>query len=356
MEQVTVSGAGVTVGGWKTVRVMRGIEQLAGSFQVEMTERFPSAGAQVPLPPGLPVEIRLGDELVLTGYVDQYTTSIAGREHTIRAAGRSKTGDLIDCSAIWPRQQMVATDIVDLAEKLAEPYGVEVVGLVGTGLTRLPQFNINKGDTVFEVLEHWNRFSATLCYDDPQGRLVIARAGKERGATGLVEGANVESASVSWAADQRFSRYVMYGLGFSQLPYFGDQQALFSKDDPGVGRERYRYMLAEHQLPYLEVAQLRLDWEVNRRTARGMVVQVRVDSWRNGDGLLWQPNTLVPVSLPTLNVTGQHLLIGDVTYTLDESGTHADLVLMDARGFDPQPMGYGPVLIDGFTGRPIQGR
>ncbi|WP_162988528.1 phage baseplate assembly protein [Commensalibacter melissae] len=88
------------------------------------------------------------------------------------------------------------------------------------------------------------------------------------------------------------------------------------------------------------MSQQRAQWEVNRRFGRSQSIQVVTDSWRDQQGKLWEPNTLVPVSFPTLKVnTKNHLLIAEVVFRLDMGGgTHAEITLMPKEAFSPQPI------------------
>ena len=76
--------------------------------------------------------VKIGADLVLTGYVDRYSSSISAGQHTIRVEGRSKSEDLVDCSAlvqntsagspVTPGMQIVnGSDAVSIASKLAAP-------------------------------------------------------------------------------------------------------------------------------------------------------------------------------------------------------------------------------------------
>jgi prophage tail gpP-like protein len=81
-----------------------------------------------------------------------------------------------------------------------------------------------------------------------------------------------------------------------------------------------------------------VEWDANRRRARSYAVNVTCDSWRDSARTLWDINTLAPVDLPALKL-GKTWVIGQVTFTRDESGQHAHLVLMGQEAFSPEPMG-----------------
>jgi prophage tail gpP-like protein len=69
---------------------------------------------------------------------------------------------------------------------------------------------------------------------------------------------------------------------------------------------------------------------------RSRAVTLTTDSWRDSDGKLYAPNSLVPVNLPSLKIVGQSWLISEVTYRKGENGTQCDLVLMPPPGVQCQ--------------------
>jgi hypothetical protein len=63
---------------------------------------------------------------VITGYVDRVIGTLDARQHSVTVTGRSKCQDLVDCSAEWPGGQIVGSSVLEIARKLAEPYGISV--------------------------------------------------------------------------------------------------------------------------------------------------------------------------------------------------------------------------------------
>ena len=93
-----------------------------------------------------------------------------------------------------------------------------------------------------------------------------------------------------------------------------------------------------------EIAMARAQWEPARRNGRSRIVRLTADSWRDASGALWEPNTLVPVSLPRLKFSSGSMLITEVTFLKNAySGTTAELTLMDPSAFLPQPINLMPM-------------
>jgi len=62
---------------------------------------------------------------------------------------------------------------------------------------------------------------------------------------------------------------------------------------------------------------------------------VVVTGWRDGQGKLWTPNTVVNCDLPTAKVD-EDRVISEVSYLRGEEGTTALLTLMPAIGLSVQ--------------------
>ena len=88
-------------------------------------------------------------------------------------------------------------------------------------------------------------------------------------------------------------------------------------------------------------------WEMNRRIARAAEIVVTTDSWRDGGGTLWTPNTLIPVTLPKLKIVDETWLLGEVTYIRnEEEGTIAELTIMRPEAYLPEPVALQPIFVD----------
>ncbi len=338
-----------SISGWTRMSITRGIESVPNRFDLELTTSAPVGGA-VAIKTGDACEVLIGKTKVITGWLNRVAEGGSADGHMLRATGRGLCQDLVDCSAEWKGGQIVASDALRLASRLAAPYGIQVY--LGSGAEvgpPIPQFNLNYGERAYEIIERTTRYAGLLAFEDEEGGLVLTRAGSSRAASGLVYGQNVQEWMVQTADDQRFSDYVCSGLSIDTLGDFGSDGGLFfyQVKDPNITRHRLTYLVAESVNDPYEFCRRRADWQMNRSAGRGLVVTVTTDSWRDGGGTLWTPNTLVPVDVPGLNVVDKTLLLSEVTYRKgDDGGTLADLVLMPRDAFLLEPIQLQPALAD----------
>ena len=346
-DDLTLTLDGQAISGWTDIRVTRGIERCPSDFSIGLTERYPGELDTIMIPPFSPCTVKLGNDLVMTGYIDRFIPSYSADQHSIQVIGRSKCADLVDCSAVCPTMQINNATILKIAQILAERYGITVRS-TADDLTVIPQCNINITESAYETIELYARYSGVLVYDQPDGSLLLAKVSTERSNGALKEGENVQAASVEYCGDQRYSTYEIALNSASQFSDMGSEEdfIIMAAPDINVPRYRNRIMVATGQAG-LAVAQKRAAWESARRAGRSKIVRVKTDSWRAADGRLWEPNTIVSVSLPKLKLESAYFTIGEVTYARDsQNGTTAELTLMGSASYQPEPVQLMPLALE----------
>lgn len=343
---------GIELTGWQEIAVTLRAEAFPNLFQATLTTREADGKTFTVVAPGDACEVYLGENRVITGYVDRLNEAGSGETHQLQIVGRGKCQDLAECSAEWPSGQIAQATAVDIATKLAEPYGIFVSLANGASAgPEVPQFNLTYGETAGDIIQRVARNAHLLAYEDNLGTLILAALGDQQAASGIVYGGsdgNVEAWSVQRSMDQRFSEIVctqavqnVWGdLTGTDASFFFDKEV-----DPNVPRHRRLYLPLETgvaDMPVREFTIRKAIWEVARRAGRSTLATATVDSWRDSNGKLWEPNTLVPTKLPGLP-DDTLLCLSEVTFRKGEDGTHADLVLMPQEAFLPEPISLQPV-------------
>jgi prophage tail gpP-like protein len=331
--------------GWQSVTVSRPLASIPASFDLAVTEKYPNA-PDIDVQPGQPCTVKIGGDLVLTGYVDRYAAQIAAGDHSIHITGRSKSQDLVDCSAVFGDmtqqgfQQINGTTLA-IVEQLAKPYGITVKTSAGDGVT-IPQFNILLGETPWEIIDRITRYSQMIVYDLPDGSIMLAKVGTDSMASGFSLGDNVEQGSVNFSMDGRFSEYEGH---LTSVLTFGTEAGVNTPDvgkivkDDGVPRFRKRYVISEQFVNGRDIVYDRAVWEMNRRKGQSYQFQVACDSWRDSAGKLWEVNKLAPIQAEALKLRNASYIIANVTYKRDQNGQHGELTLMPPEAFFVEPSG-----------------
>lgn len=141
---VSLTVGGKVIEGWDSVRVTRGIERFPSDFDLGLMDYFPGSDQKQLVKEGMPCQVKLGSDLVITGYVDDWSPSISWSRHEVRATGRNKCCDLVDCSAEWPNNVINGGNALDIASRLASYYDITVSTDIDD-LVSVPQFTLNWG-------------------------------------------------------------------------------------------------------------------------------------------------------------------------------------------------------------------
>lgn len=324
--------------GWTRLSITRGIERIPNSFDLHMSEKVPDLN-YIEVSEGNKCKVYIGDDLVLTGYIDRWIPIISDNQHILQVVGRGLCQDLVDCSAVYKGMQFVNMTAESIARYLCEDFGINVTAEVTTNTVTVQ--NINLGETPEAIISRVARVAQVLFYEDEAGNLVFSRERNDSVKGSLAQGVNVESATYVRSMDQRYSHYIVVipsaqlttdvTDGVSNIGYY-------IVEDRSVPRYRPLYIIPEDGDAGFVTAEKRAIWECNRRYARSNMVRVTVTNWRDVEGNLYKPNTQIQVNLPKLKVIMKNWLIGEVTYRIDETGTRCDLLVMPIGAFTPEPI------------------
>lgn len=336
--------------GWKSIRVTRSIESIAGSFALEVSDRWNGNEDPWPIAEEDPCRVQIGDVTVIDGYIDKRSLSATKDTRTLSYSGRDRAGALVDCSAIveagtvsgkgtsktWTFHNV---DVFELAKKISEPFDIPVSIQSGLGrvLTKNKKVVLHPGDTCFEVISRAAGAAGVIVVSDAAGGIVITRAGTAR-ATSLIEGQNILSASVEYDASDRFHRYLIS----SQVPGTDEASGEATRIqaqaiDEGVRRTERVILIRPDKGYSIPDSRRRADWEARIRAARAEKVTVTVQGWTQPNGVLWPINTLTKVVAPRLVGVDGDMLISQVEYSVGEGGRVTQIGLVRPDAFTPEP-------------------
>lgn len=341
MPDLRLRVGGREYGGWKAARVTRGIEAIAGAFELSIFDRW--GGQDVPWPIAEEEECQLliDDEVVITGYVDRRGLAYSAADHSMSVGGRDRTGALVDCSAVLSKWEYLNVPLLTLVTALAKPFGIAVTMQKGLVQPRpVQKLTIDPGDSAFDAIDRACRMAAVLPVSDGQGGLLLTRAGTARATTALVEGENILNASIDFEGSGRYRRYLVTGQhqGSDEYAGVGPAAVMGSALDNGVKRSNRVLMVRAESGLDAGYATRRAQWEAKVRAGRAEAVSISVQGWQQGNGKLWPANALVPVRSPYLGIDGE-MLITQVTHVIDGSGgTTTSLAIKRPDAFIPEPV------------------
>ena len=339
-DSVTLRVDGKIYEGWQRARVTRSLRDIAGDFELRLTRKWKSSSTkaiELSIKPGMPCTLHCGNDLLLTGYIDEFIPSYDAESVEWIVQGRSKTGDLVDCSAIYKSGQWQSATLDRVAKDICSPFGIDVVVEcdVGAAFVRVA---IEQGETCFELLDRLAKQRGILLTTNEAGSLVLTQASNSPMNAALRLGENILAARGQFSQRDRASQWIVKGSSYgggstwddTAPATIGGQKATIT--DPDITRYRPRIIIAE-DVTTAEGASRRGQWQKQRSLGEGTQTEITVAGWRidglRGDaGALWRINRLVPIKdeLQGLDVTW---LIVSVTFIEDDKqGREAVINLM----------------------------
>ena len=371
-DRVTIKVGGKTYGGWKSVSIQIGMDQISRIFGLSVTDTFPGNTDFHRLRNGDLVQLFIGDDLVCTGYITRVDVHYDGKNVEVKVTGQSKTVDLVECCPVakygvaaksdenaWkgvvigkggqkaevPPSAVHTTSwknlkTSEIMASLAAPYGVAVhsTGEVGDKLTN---HTIVPGETVKESINRLITKDNLVVMDDEAGDLVIVDVGNEGECSDALElGKNILTGKAAFDSSKLFSRYVVLGQHSGTDTDFGRS----ASEDKGivdstlVSRPRLRVIKDQGQSAKMTCGR-RADFEKRYHEALYQSATYSVQGWRQSNGCLWKVNSFVQIDDKLLLKEGC-FLITKVSFSLSSSGLLTTLEVCPAEGYTRD--GYTP--------------
>lgn len=311
---------------WQTVRISASVLNVSRSFSVSLTRDLTHDDG-LPVKPGDEVEVLIGEDLVLSGYITKVSISYDSRATTITVNGSSYTIDLVECCLpLSVPHSFKQTTVGDGLAKLASSYGVEVADEVGVSDSL--DLNVSPVEKIKSVIDKLIKSQTVLICDNERGQLLITEPGW-RGASydTLKTGVNILKGTreVDWS--KVYSSYVVIGEspnpGSESTP--ADHQKSVSAEDWEV---RTRVLVtAMDDAPTIATMTKRamILKDFSKGSSEKLVYTVQ--GWRQSNGRLWEQNRLVQVQDGIAEVFGEYLITA-LTYELGSQGTTTQLELM----------------------------
>jgi len=325
------------IGGWKSVEVIRSITQMASTFNLELTDVWDKEPTE--LVPELSVTVLVGEDTLITGFIDNMSIDARVDSYDISVSGRCRTGDLIDCSAINKPGTWKNIDLLRLAEDLVNPFGIKVIAETNLG-EKIKEVSISTGETILDILNKVCKERAVLSLGNTNGNLLLTIAGNDASTDNLVYGGNegnVLTANIISNYIERFSLYQVKGQRKSEGDSWGKTTTNIFGEANDLSVNRYRPKLfSADGITSNNSALKRASWEAQVRAGRSNTVKVSVIGWTQSNGELWRENRTVYAYLPPLRISAE-MIIEEIVYSLSESGKIATMTLVSPDTYSSEP-------------------
>lgn len=363
--RVVVNGSKSEYSYWTDISITSEINTLARSFQIGTTANLPDAKTMLTqFKHGDLVQVYIGQDLVVTGYIDALPVSYTATSVDASISGRSRTEDLIDCSPaerghdfssvlnskdwsalkgpgtfIEPETTLAAQQFINLPLKqavaqLIAPYGIHLICELDNEVTnKKVNLTVKGDDTILKALQTLVGTTGLYFIDDEYGNLkIIDETKRETVPVALSLGDNIINAQAAFDGSDLYSDYWLNSSQNGDNTKTGSAvQNIIKSSDSEV--KRFRLMRSSNsKMTDAETSGERK--EAQYRRAQFYKTSYTVAGWRQNvnEGALWEPNTLVTINDDLLN-NSQTMLITKVTFTLDNSGMITVLDCVPPAGF-----------------------
>lgn len=316
-EFFTVNLGGANYIGWTSFSIGRTMEQGSGEFDLALTRRKNEEDLYVDgsVAAGMPIQIALGGEVYLDGFIGALGYSYDARSSSIRATGGDKIMDLVQCAAAVDGKFEFTNLTLDAAvAKVLQPYNIQltVEADMGAAFQRLA---IQPGEKAFEFIERLCRQRSVLPLSDGIGGLILTKPGNAKSDGRLVYGDNILRGDVSIDEAEMFSVYVVKGQAepvyANEEDVAGSVQASGRMTDTLITRYRPTVLIGENQGYDMSLKERAL-WERKMARARSRRASYTVAGWHTDQASanLWRLNTLVPVQDERAGLHREMLIAG----------------------------------------------
>lgn len=361
---ITIEVDGVEYEGFTNAEVEITLDTISGQFNATSTTLNKKT---FPFKIGQSCIVRVDNEQVITGFIENISVNYDAENHEIHISGRDKTCDVIDSSAPEKNEFQGDLSLKSIIEKILSNAGfsdIKVIDNVGnlTNFTKSEISSAESGQRIFEYLKSIAEKKQVFLTTDGKGNIVISRS-TGSGIEGILTGLDVEpvyiitltsdpeeknsnilSGSVNYELQERFKTITIKSpenvAGSVNIEAFLNNtnsvdKKNFAIDSENIRPQRKLTIVSEKSYTQ-EQLKNRAEWEVNIRRIKSKtyscIVQGHTRPDKNG---IWRPDQLVKINDVFCDISAI-LLINTVKFTQslgDNQGSRTELSFIDKDAY-----------------------
>lgn len=324
-------------------RLFRSLDMGCAEFLFAATN---SKKQTFPFGKGARSQVYIGDDLMLTGYINTVGGSYDATSHELNLAGRCKTQDLIDSSINGHIDIKAPTKLEDIIQKVMKLNNITDIKIINQEVLKV--FSRNElvasepSENAFKFIEKYCRKRQVLFTTNEEGNIVLTRAGKGRFETILQcsineKENNILSASFQDSDQERYNTYLVFTQG-NLLSGVNDELLEIKKGKPAVDDNvrASRILRIDSKLSSdIQTSSDRAIWESNIRRVRAFQYNCRIRGYHldKDKTVLIKPNYTITVNDELLGIQSD-LLIKSCRYVKSvKSGSYTDLELVNKDAY-----------------------
>ncbi|WP_241723515.1 phage baseplate assembly protein [Raoultella sp. HC6] len=296
---------------------------------------------------GVPVQVRVGPDVVMTGRIDRVSRTVSRDQVSLSVNGRDGAAILVDCAS--PLLTSRQASLEEVIAQVVRPLGIKNIELHAESSIRNDKITTEPGERAWDILLRacagrglwpWFRPDGTLVIGGPDytaapvATLVMRRSGK---------GNNLLSLTDESSMERSFSRLTVLAQGHAHstnkkkslvidvsstdsmtvtegvdttdteletgLPETGQHGLTFTVEDPTVAYYRPQVVVM-HDADDLEQVRYRARKMMADARLEGYSLIARVQGHRTSDGVLWEPGQRIHVISEPHGIDAVYFLMG----------------------------------------------
>lgn len=345
---------GLTYEGFKDISVVVSLGAISGSYSFGVTS---SKKVSLPIQEGQSCRVLIDDTPVINGFVESIPIAYDAETHTIQIAGRDKTMDAIDSSAVV--KELSGTLSLEAAmRQILDGNGLQDIEIINqvSGLAPFKDGDIESaevGETVFEYIEKYSKKRQVLLTRDGNGNIVITRSGTANAVTALLNviggtNNNIKSGSGQYIGTELFNKYTVRSQQNPvALENAGDVSTSEIVNQSGTVfdsnvRATRILEIRPDQAGSSEDSKQFAIWNRNIRRAKAFTYTAVVQGHYQDEAKtrIWIPNEIVSINDDFVGMSSQlnaKMLIDTVEYKQNiDSGTTTSITCVDKNAYTLQ--------------------
>lgn len=297
---------------------------------------------------GVPVQVRIGPDVVMTGRIDRVSRTVSRDQVSLSVTGRDGAAILVDCAS--PLLTSRQASLEEVIAQVVRPLGIKNIELHAESSIRNDKITTEPGERAWDILLRacagrglwpWFRPDGTLVIGGPDyttapvATLVMRRSG---------EGNNLLSLTDESSIERSFSRLTVLAQGHAHstnkkkelgiidvtspttfsmtedadtseteldigLAETGQHGLQFTVEDPTVTYYRPQ-VIVMHDADDLEQVRYRARKMMADARLEGYSLIARVQGHRTSDGVLWEPGQRIHVISEPHGIDAIYFLMG----------------------------------------------
>jgi prophage tail gpP-like protein len=231
--ELTLKVGGETFKGWIEAAVERGCDSLAHQCALRYIDQWSPEAEAWKINGGAECVLAWRDTDIINGFVDKPVWQVSGNKLSLQATFRSRTGDLVESSAVHDTGAWRDQTARQIVQDLVDPFNISVT--VDGPDKKFPIFALREGETVFSAIDRICKVRALIPITTPGGDVRLFSSDTRSGKVRKFPVGDAHARSYVDDTTQRHSSYLTHATGITDAV---DTITKGAATDTGVDRYR----------------------------------------------------------------------------------------------------------------------